>query len=255
MAGTRRARGDRQIRLAVGLAMLTISVVSILSFWPSRRHPFELVHTVGFWVDVAVVLISTFIFGTVLPSFQQPGLRILVGNEPPFRRNIHPTDTDLEISGHTDKSRVDVRVTFIRVVEQRMRWAERVRVEVIATQPQQPSHSGIECLNWYSKDSLQELADIAPGGEKWAELDRNIINEDDVGKSQHRGLALTDDYVAILAVSWNGKLLDAVKVKISGWRNVTPGDRDTGFATVEIIDRPKLRDVHKLNEKRIKARV
>src|ERR1039458_2300191 len=188
MAGTKRIRGDRQTRLAVGLAVLTISSISLITFWSSRRHPFELVHTVGFWVGVAFVLASVFILGSTLPSFQQPGLKILVGNERPFRRNIHPTDTDLELSGHTDNSRVGVRATFIRVVEQRMRWAERVRVEVIATVPQQPSHSGIEYLNWFSKDSLQELADIAPGGANWAELERNIINEDNLGNAQHRGL-------------------------------------------------------------------
>jgi hypothetical protein len=235
--------------------MLTISSVSLLTYWSSRRHPTELLHTVGFWVGIAIVLISVFILGSTLPSFQQPELRILVGNAKPYRMNMHPNDTELELSGHYDKSRIGVRLTLIRVVEQRMRWADRVRVEVIATEPQQPSHEGIEYLNWYSKDGLQEFADISPGGHNFAELERNIINEDNIGSSQHRGLTDRDEYLATLAVTWNGKFLDAVTVKVSGWRNVVPGDRDTGFATVEVVGRPKVRDVQKLIKQRIATRV
>jgi hypothetical protein len=115
MAGTRRARGDRQTRLAAGLAMLTISSVSLITFWSSRRHPVELLHTAGFWVGVAFVLIAVFILGSTLPTFQQPELGNLVGNELPFRRDVQPDDLDVEMVDHTDKSRVGVRMGPLHV--------------------------------------------------------------------------------------------------------------------------------------------
>ena len=255
MAGRRRARGDRAVRLSIGLATLTIVGVPMVTIWASRRHPERLLHTTGFWIGAFLVLIAFVVLFTTIPIFQKPDLRILVGNELPFRRNMAPDDTDVEMVEHTDKSRVGVRLTLIQVVEQKRRGAENVRVEVIAVAPAQISHSSLECLNWYSKDSLQEVASIAPGGQKWAILEYNIINEDDVGKSRHRGLANLDEYVAVLAVSWDGKLVHVVTVKVSGWRNVIRGDVNTGFATVEIVGRPTLRYVHKLNKKRIAERI
>jgi hypothetical protein len=236
--------------------MLTISSVSIVTYWSSRRHPFELVHTVGFWVGIAIVLTSVFILGSSLPSFQQPKLKIVVGNDERFRTHLHPTDLHIELAEHTDKTRVDVRLTRVRVVEYGFKWAERVRVEVVAVSPPSLLHEPVEFLNWYSDDNLKQWEDIPPGGSAWAILHTNIVNLDALGKSAMQGVTQRDTkYTAILAAIWNGKILDAVEIQVDGVWNLVFAKPESGFGEVTEIRRPKLRQVDKLNRKRLAARL
>jgi hypothetical protein len=236
--------------------MLTISSVSIITFWSSRRHPFELVHTTGFWVGVGVALIAVFILGSALPSFQQPKLKIVVGNDERFRIHIHPMDLQLELAEHTDKTKVDVRLTRIRVVEYGLKWAERVRVEVVAVNPPSHLHEPVEFLHWFSEENLKQWEDIPPGGSAWAILHTNIVNLDQLGKSCMQGITERDTkYRAILAAIWNGKILDAIEIEVDGVWSLTLADRESGFGVVSEISRPNLRLVDKLNRKRLAARL
>ncbi len=151
----------------------------------------------------------------------------------------------------TSPDRVDVRITKVRVVEYRYKWAETVRVEVVATDPPHATHEGVtEFLYWWSKDNLLEFEDIPPGGSAWAILQTDIVNLNNLNRSALQGLTNLDNYTAILAVMWDGKIVDAIEIEVKGTRGLIAGNSESGFAEVTEIGRPRLKEVHRLLRQR-----
>jgi hypothetical protein len=244
------------MRVTVGVAMLTISLVPMLTIWASRADPWNLLRDLGFWVGIAVFLVSVFLLGSALPNFQAPKLKIVVGNDVRFHTHLHPRELHRELAGNIDPKRVDVRLTRIRVVEYGLKWADSVRVEVVTTDPLSNLREPVEFLHWYSKDNLDEWKDIPPGGSAWAILHTNVVNLDKLNESVHQGVVdRTESFKVILAVTSNGKIMDAVEIQVDGAFDLSSQSVETGFGQVLELNRPKIKAVDKINRKRLAQRL
>jgi hypothetical protein len=205
------------------------------------------------WFDsgILIFLYGAWILATTLPHFYSPSLHIVVGNSKSFRLRVHPSELDLQLANNPHFKNVEKRITRLRVVESRGRWAEKVRVEVINVEPPHSTHPDqYEFLPWWSVNINQEYVDIVPYGTKWAILYTNTVNKVNWVESTHEGMADANDFTALLALTWNGKIVDAAEVHVTGGLGLLPNEPDSGFADVEITSRPTLRSVQKLVKER-----
>jgi hypothetical protein len=259
MAGGRRARRDSSARLTWGVSLLTLSIALALG-WTQRTHTTNSTNSI---IVLAVVLfgVACFLLGSIIPRFRRPEIQITVsdgsqGYDGLFWREIIPSDEDaVHVNPtHPDKTKVEVWMTLIRLNEFRGRWAERVRVEVVQIEPMPPANASIQCLTWYHAAKVLSL-DMVPLGEEWAILQTAFIDKERPGHWAHSGLSDHDPFTCILSVSWDGQLINAVRLKVSGWKTFVKGDPVPlpGYAKVEILDYPQLRYVHRLNKNKTLA--
>jgi hypothetical protein len=252
MAVRRYARTDRTVRATIGVGLIGVALALAVNAWtaPGRTDPWRLFETIGFDLAIAVIVVGLLILGSIIPTFNQPRFRIeSLNGDPRFETSRPATQAEREMVGGSEALVYEKR---LKVQETKGRWAENVMVEIVTVDPPHSAHPDKEFLYWWETAPGTETATFAGGRSKWVVVSQAILGG---GRIRHSSLSDADDVRATLAVLWEGKIVDAVTVRITGYRTVVanPNLPDQLWTKVEIIDRPSPRAVRKVRQKRIKA--
>jgi hypothetical protein len=142
---------------------------------------------------------------------------VYTGRSNQFNFQWQASDDDLITSGASDIGKVKKYVTVLGVKEVRGRPAKNVSIEVMKIDHPIAEFEVLhERLRWQSPRFLDEYADFIAGGSNWAVLSWTLVNFEDRNKTRIFALSQAPKFSVILAVTWDGKWLDAFEIQVEG---------------------------------------
>jgi hypothetical protein len=223
----------------VGVGMIGVAGSLDYAAWTARggHDPWHLLGTGPFDFGVLVVAAGLLFLGSTIPWWSRPGFRIVCGNSPGFRRDrvALPEENDL----FQNSSHVEVHVTCLRVTENRNHWAENVYVQVVSVDPPLTDHDPPEYLSWWTPRVPPQYETFAPGHKQWAVLHTQLVPNNDSPMFVGLSASNASESTATLAVRWEGRIMDTIKIQLSG---VGP---DNPYPMVSEIGRPSIRSVNR----------